>query len=216
MKKLNIIYEDKELLVISKPSGILTIASAKEKTRTIYHEAREYIKKQNPHNKIYIVHRLDKDTSGVILFAKNEKLKEKFQENWFNIAIKRTYITIVEKTPSKKKDRLINYLQESSTHQVYVTKDQKNGKLAITNYEVLKTNGKMSLLKINIETGRKNQIRSQLQYIGNPIIGDKKYQAKTNPIKRLGLHAHVLKIIHPITAKEMTFEAPIPKSFNII
>lgn len=212
MKKLDIIYEDKELLVVNKPDHKLTIASEKNKYNTLYHEAREYIKKQNPNNKIFIVHRLDEQTSGVILFSKSEKLKHLLQDNWNTY--KREYIAIVEGHLPKKKDSLKLYLKESKTLQVYVTNNRKDAKLAITNYEVIKENKDTSVLKIDLETGRKNQIRASLAYIGNPVIGDKKYNAKTNPIKRLGLHANRLIIINPITKKEMEFIAKTPKAFD--
>ena len=212
MKKLDIIYEDKELLVVNKPDHKLTIASEKNKYNTLYHEAREYIKKQNPKNKIFIVHRLDEQTSGVILFSKSEKLKHLLQDNWDTY--KREYIAIVEGHLPKKKDSLKIYLKESKTLQVYVTNNKKDAKLAITNYEVIKENKDTSVLKIDLETGRKNQIRASLAYIGNPVIGDKKYNAKTNPIKRLGLHANRLIIINPITKKEMEFIAKTPKTFD--
>lgn len=212
MKKLDIIYEDKEIIVINKPSGMLTIKAGNN--ISLYELVREYIKKQNPKNKIFIVHRLDKDTSGVILFARNEKTKRLLQENWSSSL--REYTALVEGTPKKKKEKLINYLKESSSLQVYVTKDKREGKLAITSYEVIASDKKKSLLKIMIETGRKNQIRAQLSYIGHPIVGDKKYEAKMNPLNRLGLHATKLVIIHPKTKKEMTFLAKAPKSFEIV
>ena len=212
MKKLDIIYEDKELLVVNKPDHKLTIANDKNKYNTLYHEAREYVKKQNPKNKIFIVHRLDEQTSGVILFAKSEKLKHLLQDNWDSY--KREYIAIVEGHLPKKEDTLRFYLKESKTLEVYVTNNKKDSKLAITNYKVIKENKDNSVLNIDIETGRKNQIRVSLSHIGNPIIGDKKYHAKTNPIKRLGLHASKLVIINPITKKEMEFTAKTPKVFD--
>lgn len=211
MKKLDIIYEDKEIIVINKPSGILTVSDGKT-DNTLYHEVREYIKKKNKSNKIFIVHRLDKDTSGIVLFAKNEKIKRYLQDNWNEICINRKYLAIVEGTPRVNKSRLENYLKESKTLQVYVTDDKRKGKLAITNYEVVKTSKKYSLLSVSIETGRRNQIRTQLAYIGNPIIGDKKYNAKTNPIHRLGLHALLLEI--KIYNKAYVFEAKMPDVFR--
>ncbi len=212
MKKLDIIYEDKELLVVNKPNNKLTIANNKIKYNTLYHEAREYVKKQNPKNKIFIVHRLDEQTSGDVLFAKSEKLKHLLQDNWESYS--REYIAITEGHLPKKKDTLKFYLKESKTLEVYVTNNKKDAKLAITNYEVLKENKDTSVLKIDIKTGRKNQIRASLAHIGNPIIGDKKYHAKTNPIKRLGLHANRLVITNPITKKEMEFIAKTPKAFD--
>ena len=212
MKKLDIIYEDKDILVVNKPDHKLTISTNKIKYNTLYHEAREYVKKQNPKNKIFIVHRLDEQTSGVILFAKSEKLKHILQDNWDSYS--REYIAIVEGHLPKKKDALKFYLKESKTLEVFVTNNKKDAKLAITNYEAVKENKDTSVLKIDIKTGRKNQIRASLAHIGNPVIGDKKYHAKTNPIKRLGLHANRLVIINPITKKEMEFIAKIPKVFE--
>ncbi|MBQ4584476.1 MAG: RNA pseudouridine synthase [Bacilli bacterium] len=208
MKKLDIIYEDKELLVVNKPTKKLTIATEKNKFNTLYHEVRQYIKKQNPKNKIFIVHRLDEQTSGIVLFAKNEKLKYLLQKNWQNYY--REYIAIVEGKLTGI-GTIKSYLKESKTLQVYSTNDSKFGKLAITNYESLKSNKNYSVVKINIETGRKNQIRVHLSDLGYPIVGDKKYNAKTNILNRLGLHANKLEITHPISKKKFIFEAKLPK-----
>ena len=210
MKKLNIIYEDKELLVIDKPSGQLTISTDKNKFNTLYHEVREYIRKKN--QKVFIVNRLDKDTSGIVVFAKNEALKSVLQNNWNNIS-KRYYYAIVEGKMPKKEDILKNYLQESKTLQVYVVDKPNNAKQAILKYKVINELSKYSLLDIDIKTGRKNQIRCQLDYIGNPIIGDKKYKSKVNPINRLGLHAYKLILTNPLNKKQYEFEAKIPKLF---
>ena len=210
MKKLNIIYEDKELLVVEKESHQLTIATQKRENNTLYSEASTYVKKQYPKNKVFIVHRLDKDTSGIVIFAKNQDKKISLQNNWSNV--KREYLCIVEGKLPKKKDTLKSYLAESKTLEVYSTKDPKKGKLAITEYEVLQSNNKYSLLKINIKTGRRNQIRVQLSDIGNPIIGDKKYNSKTNPIKRLGLHARLIE--YQEKGKTYKFETKYPKEFT--
>lgn len=207
---MDILYEDKEFLVINKPSKLLSIATEKEKSRTLYHEASDYVKKQNPKNKIFIVHRLDKDTSGIIIFAKNEKIKQLLQKNWETLTLKREYIAIVEGTLEKKKDTIVNYLNSTKTLFVYDTKNPKIGKKSITNYEALEHNSIGTLLKINIETGRKNQIRVALSSIEHPIIGDKKYGSRKNPYGRLALHASCLKFLHPITKKEYQFVAKIP------
>ena len=210
MKKLNIIYEDKELLVIDKPSGQYTIGTDKDKFNTLYHEVREYIRKKN--QKVFIVNRLDKDTSGIVVFAKNERLKQELQNTWNNNT-KRYYYAIVEGHTPKKEDTLKNYLDESKTLQVYVTNNTNNSKLAITHYKVINELSKYTLLDIDIKTGRKNQIRCQLDYIGNPIVGDKKYSSKVNPINRLGLHAYKLILTNPINKKTYEFESKIPKLF---
>ena len=208
MKKLNIIYEDKEILVVNKPSKLLTVGTDKERERTLYHEVREYLHKKN--QKVFVVHRLDKDTSGIVLFAKNPKLKELLQRDWLRYT--REYRAVVEGRLPKTKDTLRFYLQEDKTHHVYVS---DKGLSSVTEYEVLSTNSTQSLLKVRIKTGRKNQIRASLAYIGNPIVGDKKYEAKINSLSRLGLHANKLVIKHPITNKEMTFISKAPKVFYL-
>ena len=213
MKKMKIIYEDKYIIAVNKPSGILSVSTDKEKTRTMFHEVLEYEKKKNKNNKIFIIHRLDKDTSGIMIFAKNMKIKNYFQENWEKID--RRYIAIVEGNVKKEESEIRSYLKETKTLLTYSSKD-KNGKLAITRYKKIKSNNLYSMLEINILTGRKNQIRVHMNDIGNSIIGDKKYGAKTNPIKRLGLCAHKLSFIHPITKQKIDLEISIPKEFQKI
>ena len=209
--KLDIIYEDKSIIVVNKPSHLLTISTDNEKEKTLFHKVMLYEKRKNKNNKVFIVHRLDKDTSGLIVFAKDEKVKYKLQNSWEKEA-KRGYVTIVN-GKTKDKDILKSYLAETKTLLVYST-DSKHGKLAITEYQKLKENKRMTLLKIKIKTGRKNQIRVQLSDNGNPIVGDKKYgESKFDPLRRLCLHANYLEIIHPITNKKMVFETDIPKEF---
>lgn len=213
MKKLDIIYEDKEIIVINKEAKLLTISTSKEQYHTLYNEVSSYVKKQYPKNKIFIVHRLDKDTSGVILFAKTEKIKKAFQNNWDNIAIKREYVALVEGNKIGK-GTIKSYLYETKTLQVINTKNPNKGKLAITEYESIKEGKNYSIVLINILTGRKNQIRVHLNSIGHNIVGDKKYGALNNPLNRLGLHATKLVIKHPFTNEIMTFESKVPQSFN--
>ena len=212
MKKLNIIYEDKNLLVIDKEANILTIGTNKNKIHTLYHEVREYIRKKN--QKVFIVNRLDKDTSGLVVFAKNEKLKYELQNNWNSIA-KRYYYAIVEGRLKKKEDTLINYLKETKTLDVVVT-DDKRDKKCILIYKEIEGNKNYSLLDIEIKTGRRNQIRCQLDYIKHPIIGDKKYNSKKNPIGRLGLHAYKIILKNPLDKKEYIFVSNMPKTFEKI
>lgn len=212
MKKLNIIFENKEIIVVEKEPHLLTIATEKKESRTLYNEVSTYVKKQYPKNKIFIIHRLDKDTSGLVIFAKNQNKKNELQNNWSNV--KREYLCIVEGKMPKQKDTLRSYLAETKTLDVYSTKDKTRGKLAITEYEVLQTNNKYSLLKINIKTGRRNQIRVQLSDIGHPIIGDKKYNSQNNPLKRLALHAYLLE--YEEKGKIYHFETKYPKEFTKI
>lgn len=212
--KLDIIYEDKELIVINKKAHLLTIATEDEKINTLYHKVYEYEKKKNKNNKIFIVHRLDKDTSGIVLFAKNQKIKELLQNDWNNLAYNREYLAIVEGRVTKEKDTIKQYLKETKTLKTVVT-NKNDGKVAITNYEVIKQSKNYSILKINISTGRKNQIRVALASINHPIIGDKKYGSTKNPLRRICLHASKLELIHPITKNNLIFEAKIPQEFKI-
>lgn len=209
MKKLNILYEDKYLIIVYKRHGLLTISRDNHNDLNLYDEVKEYEKKKNPKNKIFIVHRLDKDTSGLVLFAKNEKIKYALQNNWDKVI--RKYYAVVEKEVLENKT-LINYLQESKTGEVFVTNNKVIGKKSITKYEVLSKNNKCSLLDIEIKTGRKNQIRVQLAYILHPIIGDKKYGNTKN--KELLLQAYYLKFNHPVDNKEIIIKTDIEKSLT--
>ncbi len=213
MKKLDIIYEDKEIIVVNKEAKLLTISTDKVKNNTLYSEVSSYVKKGHPKNKVFIVHRLDKDTSGVILFAKNERLKKAFQDNWDNLVKRREYMALVEGN-NIGKGTIKSYLYETKTLQVISSNNPSRGKLAITEYESIKEGKKYSLVKINILTGRKNQIRVHLSLIGHNIVGDKKYGSLTNPLNRLGLHATKLVIAHPFTKEIMTFESNIPQIFS--
>lgn len=208
MEKLKIVYEDKHIVVIDKPAGLLTIATEKEALNTLYHKVREYLKKKN--QRIYIVHRLDKETSGLVLFAKSEKAKTLLQTNWDKV--RRNYYALVYGNKISDEGTIKVKLNESKTLHTYV--DNHNGKLAITNYKKITSKGKYTLLDINILTGRKNQIRASLEYIGYPIIGDKKYGKAPNPLRRLCLHAYLLEFIHPITHEHLKLEIDLPSSFN--
>lgn len=207
---LDIIYEDDELLVIDKPAGMLAIATEKERERTAYHLAMEYVRSRNVRSRVFIVHRLDRDTSGVLLFAKNEDIKHALQDNWDDLAKLRSYIAVIEGTPRPAQGRIENYLRETESHLVYAAKSG-DGKKAVTNYKVLKSNGKYAYVSVNIETGRKNQIRVHMKGLGCPVAGDKKYGAETNPVHRLCLHCDKLIIAHPYTNEEMIFESPVPR-----
>ncbi len=208
MKKLDIIYEDKNILVVNKPSKMLTISDGTD-APTLYEEAREYVKKKHKSNKIFIVHRLDKDTSGVILFAKSEKTKKELQSNW-NDSTNREYIAILEGNLKKNKGIIKQYLLEDVTHKVYVSKNKK-GEYAETCYEVINRTKKNTAVRVWIKTGKKNQIRVAFSSLGYPIIGDKKYGSMTNPMKRLGLHAFKLGIRRNEGYDE--FIAKLPKEF---
>lgn len=216
VKKLDIIHEDKDIIVVNKPSGMLTISTPKEKEKTLFHEVSDYVKKSNPKAKIFIINRLDKDTSGIVMFAKNQNIKYSYQNNWDNLAVKRGYVAIVDGVPKNKIQTIKSYLKETKTLLVYSSDDKKNGKLAITNYKIIKHNNRYSMLNIEIKTGRKNQIRVHMRDINHPILGDKKYGNKKDPVKRLMLHAGEIIIINPKTKRKMEFICKVPKCFDLL
>lgn len=212
---LNIIYEDEDLIVINKPYGLLSIATEKEKEYTLYHFVSMYLKEKNKNNKIFIIHRLDKDTSGVVMFAKNLKTKNLFQKNWDDIIRERKYYAVCNGNFKNKEGIIKEYLVENDkSFMVYATNNKKEGKLAITEYKVLKENKNYSLVDINIKTGRKNQIRVAMQNIGNPIVGDKKYGDGKSLINRMALHQYKLELFDPRKNKKIMFKAEMPTSFK--
>ena len=215
-KKLDIIYEDKDIIVVNKPAGLLTVSTEKEKERTLFKEVSEYVKKSNPKIKIFIIHRLDKDTSGIVIFAKNQNIKYMYQNAWDKLVLKRGYVAVVQGVLKEKKGRIKNYLKETKTLMVYSVNNKNEGKLAITDYSVVKENSRYSMLDIDIKTGRKNQIRVHMKDLETPILGDKKYGNKKTPFNRLFLHANHLIIINPKNNKKMEFVSDIPKIFNNI
>ena len=211
---LPIIYEDDEIIVIDKPYGLLSIASDKEKSSTAYRMVMDYVQQKDKHNRIFVVHRLDKETSGILMFAKNEKIKELLQNNWNEIVKKRGYYAIVDGILEKKEGHIENYLRENKLNLMYVTKEKKNSYKCITNYKVVKEGNNYSLLDVHIFTGRKNQIRVTLGSLGHYVLGDDKYGEPPNPLKRLCLDAYELEFIHPITKKIMRFCKVLPKEFK--
>lgn len=208
-----ILFEDDELIVIDKPSGLLSEQTANETQKTAYYLVKEYLKKKQEN--IFLVHRLDQYTSGVLMFVKQKKLYDLLTHDWNHYVKIRGYIAIVEGQMPKQKDTIENYLTESKTQNIYITSKDK-GKKAITHYKQIKTNKRYSMLEVYLDTGRKNQIRVHLSSLHHPLVGDDKYGSKSNPLKRLGLHAHEFMFIHPITHKEMRFVSKTPESFDKI
>lgn len=212
-KGLTIIFEDQYLIVIEKQEGTLSIATEKQKLHNAYSILSDHIKKEDPRNRLFVIHRLDRETSGLMMFAKSEKVQKLMQESWNSTIKERTYLAVTEGFVKDVEGTIQSYLVENKALTVYSTNNPNLGKHAITHYETLKAAEYNSLLKVNLETGRKNQIRVHMKDIGYPVVGDDKYGAKTDPIGRLGLHAWVLSFIHPITKEEMFFETKIPKKF---
>lgn len=209
-----ILYEDRELLVIDKPAGLLTISTgSKEPEDTAYRQMTAYVRRKNPENRIFVVHRLDRDTSGVVVFAKDPVIKEALQEKWDELVTYRGYYAIAEGKMEEPAGRLTSWLKETRTHIVYSSRKAGDGKPAVTNYEMIRQNPDYSFLRVWLETGRKNQIRVQLSELGHPVTGDKKYGAKRDPLKRLGLHAWKLELTHPFTGKRLDLIAEPPQKF---
>lgn len=212
-QRLEILFEDPYLIVIAKEAGLLSIATEQEKEQTAYSILSDHIKKRDPKNRIFIVHRLDRDTSGVMLFAKSEKVKELLQKDWKDVVEERSYIAITEGTVNSPEGTITSWLKENKTFTMYSSQNPNGGQKAITHYRVLKKNKNYSMLEVCLETGRKNQIRVHMQDLGHSIIGDKKYGSTKNPLRRMGLHARVLAFRHPITGEDVRFETEIPKDF---
>ena len=213
-RRLNIVYEDDDIVVVNKGYGLLSMGNDKVKEGTAYSILKEYIKWVDPRQKIFIVHRLDRDTSGLMMFAKNVHAKEAMQHNWNNMVLNRTYVAVVEGNVETDEGTIQTYLAENSKFEVYVTENPDEGQLAITRYKVLQRKNGYTLMELELDTGRKNQIRVHMKHLGHPITGDRRYGATSSPIHRLALHARTLRFVHPITRREMNFSTPIPISFQ--
>lgn len=206
---LDIIYEDDNIIVVNKPSKLLTISNKNEKENTLYRMVSDYLRKEK--KKVFVIHRLDYDTSGVIMFAKNKEVQELYQSKWNELAKIREYTAVVEGITNNK-GHIESYLKQTKTLLVYSSKN-KDGYFAVTDYEKIMNNNKYSMLKIHISTGRRNQIRCHMHDINHPILGDSRYNSRYNPIDRLALHANKLVITDPISKKELTFVSKIPLEF---
>jgi RluA family pseudouridine synthase len=214
-KGLSILYEDRDILVVDKMSGLLTVSNEKERENTAYYLLTDYVRKGNQKSsrRIFIVHRLDRDTSGVIVFAKNENAKRYLQDEWQGF--QKQYYALVHGVLREKEDVITSYLAENSVHKMYSVANPKKGKLARTGYKVLRESRKYSLLEIDLLTGRKNQIRVHLADRGCPVVGDRKYGIEEKKgVKRLTLHAAAITIVHPYSKEKMTFSTKIPPYFE--
>lgn len=207
--RIPILYEDGDFVVIDKPSGLLSVSTAFEKGDTAHALLKAYYHPR----KIYVVHRLDQDTSGVMLFAFGERSGEKLKKIFEAHEIERCYTGIVEGKLESKQGTWQSYLFEDENYVVHSSSDPSKGEKAITHYKIINQNKRYSWLDVSLETGKKNQIRVHCKEAGHPIVGDKKYGAHSNPIKRLALHARSLSFLHPSTHKKMHFESPVPEMF---
>ncbi|WP_243349868.1 RluA family pseudouridine synthase [Parabacteroides sp. FAFU027] len=213
---LRIVYEDKYVIVIDKDPGVLSIATETEKRGTAYSILSEYVKEKHSQNRIFVLHRLDRETSGLMMFAKDQETQGMLQHHWDRSVRARSYVALVEGQVNQPQDTIVSWLKEGKTFVVHSSPIDNGGQKAVTNYRVLKNNRYYSLLALDLETGRKNQIRVHMQSIGHPVVGDKKYGATHNPIRRVGLHAMELSFIHPITNQLLEFSTPIPKKFTAV
>lgn len=210
---LSILHEDDDIIVIHKDHGLLSMASREEDEITAYRQLTDYVRRSQPKNRIFIVHRLDRDTSGVMLFAKNENAQQILQNNWDEIVKERSYVALVDGLVRKPEGTISSWLKESSTLKMYSSPHPNDGQHAVTHYKTMKANKQFSLLEVHLETGRKNQIRVHMQDIGHPVAGDKKYGSRSRELGRLGLHARILAFEHPITGNLLRFQTDIPKAF---
>jgi RluA family pseudouridine synthase len=213
-RDISILYEDSDILVAAKPAGLLTMGTDTDKSRTLYAILTDYVRKgqSKSANRIFIVHRLDRDTSGILIFAKNMEAKLQLQGRWEET--EKRYIAVVHGRCEERERTITSYLAENKAHLVYSTADAAKGKLAQTAYRVLKDSKEFSLLEINLLTGRKHQIRVHLSEIGHPVVGDSKYGTGKGLYKRLALHAKSISFIHPSTGKRLTFETAFPEYFK--
>ena len=214
LRGLKIIYEDNALVIINKEAGLLAIATDREKRETAYSIISEYLKDSNPKSRVFVLHRLDRETSGLMMFAKNEEVQEMMQKNWDDIILTRSYAAVIEGSLSPEEGSIVSWLTEDKNYKMYSSFTDNGGQKAITHYRTLKANDHFSLIELNLETGRKNQIRVHLQHVGHPIIGDKKYGSRASLIKRVALHANELVFVHPITRETLQFKSRIPEKMK--
>ena len=215
-KGLTILYEDRDILVADKAAGLLTMSDGKGSGTTAHSLLNDYVRRGNPksRNRIYIVHRLDRETSGVLVFAKTEDAKRTLQDEWQEFQKK--YFAVVCGTLPEKEGMITSYLAENSVFKMYSTSDSKKGKLAKTAYRVLKESPGFSLLEIKLLTGRKNQIRVHLADRGCPVAGDEKYGDKNKSFKKLTLHSASITLAHPFSKEKMTFTSLVPAYFELL
>ncbi len=211
MKGLKIVFEDEDLIIVDKEAGFLSVSTDKEKMRTVYGLLNEYVKKQKKNARVFVLHRLDREVSGLLIFARSAEFQDIFQKNWDNLVKKYLYTGVVEGIPAKKEDTLGSWLTENKNFVMMSSSYDNGGLKSVSHYKVFKSVGHYSLLQFDLETRRKNQIRVQMQQIGCPIVGDKKYGASKNPIKRIALHAGELQLKHPTTGELLEFKSSFPK-----
>ncbi|MDR2953510.1 MAG: RluA family pseudouridine synthase [Prevotella sp.] len=211
LKGLKIVFEDDELIIIDKEAGILSVSTDKEKSKTVYSTLNEYVKRKNKNARIFVLHRLDREVSGLMVFAKNMELQEIFQKNWDHLVKDYAYTAVINGKPEQEKGTITTWLTENKNYVMMSSSFDNGGLKSITHYTIEKSTDRYSLVNFNLETKRKNQIRVHMQSINHPIVGDKKYGATLNPIKRIALHAKLMILKHPTTGELLEFRSPVPK-----
>ena len=213
--RVKLVYEDNDIIVIDKGYGVLSTAAGKPSDDTVYNIVKKYARRFSSKAAVYVVHRLDRDTSGLMLLTRTKQARDKLISNWNNMVIDRKYMAIVEGRVAQHEGTVKSFLAENpDTYEMYSTTDKKLGRLAVTRYRVVKQGSRFAMVELEIKTGRKNQIRVHMHDLGNPVSGDRKYGGHPSPINRIALHATTLTIVHPTTGKAVTFTSPAPENFN--
>ena len=213
--RVKLVYEDNDIIVIDKGYGVLSTAAGKPSDDTVYNIVKKYARRFSSKAAVYVVHRLDRDTSGLMLLTRTKQARDKLISNWNNMVIDRKYVAIVEGKVEQNEGTVKSFLAENpDTYEMYSTTDKKLGRLAVTRYRVVKQGSRFAMVELEIKTGRKNQIRVHMHDLGNPVSGDRKYGGHPSPINRIALHATTLTIVHPTTGKAVTFTSPAPENFN--
>jgi len=211
---LKIVFEDDDLIVIDKEAGYLTVSTDKEKSRTVYNSLNEYVKKKGRNNRVFVLHRLDREVSGLLVFARSAEIQAIFQKNWDSLVKEYIYTAVVEGKPKKENGTIKSWLTENKNLVMLSSAIDNGGMEAVTHYKTVKSSGRYTQLDFNLETKRKNQLRVQMQSIGHPVVGDKKYGAPNNPIKRMALHVRYMLLKHPMTNSVLEFSSVIPRSMQ--
>ena len=215
--RVKLVYEDSDIIIVDKGYGLLSTAAGRPSNDTVFNIMRTYARKFSDKANVYVVHRLDRDTSGLMLLTRTKQARDRFVDNWNDMVLERKYVAVVEGQVQQHEGTVKSFLAENpDTFEMYSTDDKKIGRLAVTRYRLIKQGKRFAMLELAIKTGRKNQIRVHMHDLGNPVSGDRKYGGHSSPINRIALHATTLTLIHPVTGKQMTFTSPAPDNFHKI
>lgn len=210
---LRIVFEDENIIVIDKRNGLLSVGTDKEQKKTAFYILSDYIKRNDPSARLFVVHRLDRETSGLMIFAKSQQTQETLQKNWKSMVLDRRYVAVTEGIPPHSRGTIDTLLREDRNRKMWAVREGE-GERAITEYEVLKTGRQYALVELSLRTGKKNQIRAHMEWLKTPIAGDKKYNAQTNPAGRVCLHAYRISFINPTDGRQLEFSTGIPRVFE--